>query len=148
MRKERKYKDPRLNMAIDELNGYRNRLREIAVLAEKRAEYEEMYGEIRAIAYDDVRVQGGEIKSRLEELACKWADLDMQIKNMQEENERALWVVKVKLEDLPPQKSRVLELYYIKGYSLIKIAQIMNYSFEGVRKLKKAGLVQYSRTFC
>lgn len=148
MRKERKYNDPRLNLAIDELNGYRNRLQEIAMLAEKRAEYEEMYSEIRAIAYDDVRVQGGEIKSKLEELACKWADLDMTIKNMQAENERALWEVKVKLEELPPQKAKVLELYYIKGFSLIKIAQIMNYSFEGVRKLKKAGLVQYSRTFC
>ena len=38
----------------------------------------------------------------------------------------------------------MLELYYIKGYSVIKIAEMLNYSEIGVRKIKHNGLKSYA----
>ena len=144
MQRTRKYNDPRLNTAIEELNGYRERERRISELTEKLQEYEETYAEIKAIAYDIERVAGGERRDRIVEIACKWADLDIEIKRLKVENERALWYVKEKLNRLTTTKAKVLELYYIKGYALIQIARILNYSFGGIKYLKDSAIKEYA----
>ena len=144
MQRTRKYNDPRLNTAIEELNGYRERERRISELTEKLREYEETYAEIKAIAYDIERVAGGERRDRIVEIACKWADLDVEIKRLKVENERALWYVKEKLNRLTTTKAKVLELYYIKGYALIQIARILNYSFGGIKYLKDSAIKEYA----
>ena len=144
MQRTRKYNDLKLNTAIEELNGYRERERRIAELTEKLREYEETYAEIKAIAYDIERVAGGERKDRLVEVACKWADLDVEIKRLKADNERELWYVKEKLSNLTTKNAKVLELYYINGYSLLQIARIMNYSYEGTRDMKDAALKNYA----
>lgn len=144
MQRTRRYSDPKLNVAAEELSGYRERLRHIEELAEKLREYEETYSEIKAVAYDMERVSGGERRNQLVEIACQWADLDVEIKKLRAENERQLWYIKERLSGLSTNKYRVLELYYIKGFSLMKIAQIMNYSFDGIKYLKFSALKAYA----
>lgn len=144
MQRTRKYNDPKLNTAIEELSGYRERERRIAELTEKLREYEETYAEIKAIAYDISRVQGGQRKDKLVEIACKWADLDVEIKRLKADNERELWYVKEKLSRLTTKNAKVLELYYIKGYSLLQIARILNYSYYGIKDIKESALKSYA----
>lgn len=144
MQRTRKYNNPRLNAAIEELSNYREREHRIAELTEKLREYEENYAEIKAIAYDIQHVQGGEHKDKLVEIACRWADLDVEVKRLKVENERELWYVKERLSRLTSTKSKVLELYYIKGYSLMQIARILNYSYYGIQGLKESALKSYA----
>lgn len=144
MQRTRKYSDAKLNVAVEELSGYRERQRRIEELTEKLREYEETYAEIKAIAYDIERVAGGERRDKAVETACKWADLDVEIKRLKAENERELWYVKERLSRLTTTKARVLELYYIKGFSLIRVAQIMDYSYDGIKDLKSTALKSYA----
>ena len=144
MQRTRKYNDPKLNTAIEELSGYRERERRIAELTEKLREYEETYAEIKAIAYDIQRVKGSQRKDKLVEIACKWADLDVEIKRLKADNERELWYVKEKLSRLTTKKAKVLELYYIKVYSLLQIARILNYSYYGTKDIKESALKSYA----
>lgn len=144
MQRTRKYNDSQLNIAIEELSGYRERERRISELTEKLREYEETYAEIKAIAYDIERVAGGERRDKLVQIACQWADLDVEIKRLKAENECELWYVKEKLSRLTTTKAKVLELYYIKGYSLIQIARILNYSYYGIQGLKESALKSYA----
>lgn len=144
MQKEKKYKDARLNIAAEELGGFRERQRRIAFLKEKLTEYEATYVEIKAIAYDIERIQGGERKDRLVEMACKWADLIHEVKLLKEQNERELWYIRDKLNNLTVLKTRVLELYYLECYPLIDIAREMGYSFDGIKKLKFNALKKYA----
>lgn len=144
MQRTRKYNDPRINIAVDELSSYRERQRRIEELTEKLREYEETYAEIKAIAYDIEHVAGGERRDKLVQIACQWADLDVEIKRLKAENERELWYVKEKLSKLTAIKGKVIELYYIKGYSLMQIARILNYSYYGIKDLKEAALKNYA----
>lgn len=144
MNKQKKYKNPKINIAVKELNEYRTRQREIDMLKSKQAEYQERFCEIKTLHYDQVRVQGGEYKNKIEQVALEWADLDVEIQTKQQENERLLWFVKGKLDSLDYTKSRCLELYYIKVYSLDKVAEIMCYSFEGIKKVKNRALLEYA----
>lgn len=144
MQKTKRYNDSRLNVAVDELGQYRERQHRIQELTAKLREYEETYAEIKAITYDVERVAGGERKDRLVEIACKWVDLIHEIKLLKEQNERELWYVKFKLSKLTATKGKVLELYYIKGYSLMQIARILNYSYYGIRDLKESALKLYA----
>lgn len=144
MRRERKYSDARLNVAVEELDKYRERQYRIEILTEKLREYEETYAETKALVYDTDRVQGGEYRDKLAELACKWADLDVEVRKLKADNERELWCVKERLNRLTSTKARVLELYYIKGYPLMKVAQIMNYSYYGIKDLKFSALKNYA----
>lgn len=144
MQRTRRYSDPKLNAAVEELSAYRDRQRRIEELTEKLREYEEAYAEIKAIAYDVERVDGGERRDKAAETACKWADLDVEIRQLKADNERELWYVKERLSRLTSTKARVLELYYIKGFSLLRVAQIMDYSYYGIKDLKFSALKNYA----
>lgn len=146
MQREKKYQDALINSAIAELSKYRDMRREISYLKQKLNEYEDTYAGIKSVSYDVEHVQGGERKDRLSEIACKWADLDNDVKMKIWENEKLLWYIRSKLEKLPVQRAKVLELYYIKGYSLIKVARMLNYSYGGVKWLKTAALKNYAAT--
>lgn len=144
MQKERKYNDYKLNAAVRELDTYRQRQREISHLTSKLEEYRECYCEVESIRYDSLRVKGGMKKNKLVEIALKWADMSALINEKKLEAERELWLIKTKLEMLTSLQSRVLELYYLKGYTIVKIAQIINYSDEGVKSIKYNALKKYA----
>ena len=143
MQRERRYKDPRLNAAADELWSYRQRQFEIKRLQAKSEELRDRYS-VGAIAYDGIRVQGGARKDKLVQIAVEWADLQGEIIARTAEAEHALWEIESRLRTLRYNQRQVLELYYIKGYSVIKIAEMLNYSENGIRRLKFNGLKSYA----
>lgn len=144
MRCVQQYKDGIINNAIDELQSYRVAQKYINQLVEKLAEYEERYTSIQATAYDKLLVMGGEYKDKLVEIAIRWADLEVLIKQKQLEAERIYWQIKDKLQRLTVAQGRVLELYYIKAYSVAQVARIMEYSYEWVKTTKYEGLKKYT----
>ena len=141
--RERHYKDPKLNAAADELWGYRQKQFEIRRLKAKSEELRDRYS-VGATAYDGIRVQGGARHDKLVKIAVEWADLQNEILERTREAEHSLWEIESKLQTLRYSQRQVLELYYIKGYSVIKIAEMMNYSEIGVRKIKHNGLKSYA----
>lgn len=141
--RERKYKDAKLNAAAEELWSYRQRQFEIARIRDKCEEYRERYS-VGALRYDGIRVSGGELHNRLVETAVIWADLDSKLNNMIAKAEYELWKIYEKMQGLTSGAAKVLELYYIKGYSVIKVAEIMNYSEQWVRLTKFNALKAYS----
>lgn len=141
--RERHYKDPKLNAAADELWSYRQKQFEIKRLKAKAEELRDQYS-VGATAYDGIRVQGGVRHDKLVRIAVEWADLQNEILERTREAEHCLWEIESKLQTLRYSQRQVLELYYIKGYSVIKIAEMMNYSEIGVRKIKYNGLKSYA----
>lgn len=143
IQRERHYKDPKLNAAADELWSYRERQFAIRRLQAKSRELEDRY-EVGAVAYEKVQVQGGVQKEKLVEIAVEWADLQAEIARRVREAEHTLWEIECRLERVKTTQRQVLELYYIKGYSVVKIARIMNYSERWVKSMKYEGLVLYA----
>ena len=143
VQRERRYKDDRLNAAADELWSYRQKQFEIKRLQAKSEELRDRYS-VGATAYDGVRVQGGSKKDQLVEIAVAWADLENEIVKRTTEAQHALWEIEARLRTLRYNQRQVLELYYIKGYSVVKIADMLNYSENGIRRLKFNGLKSYA----
>lgn len=143
VQRERRYKDDRLNAAADELWSYRQRQFEIKRLQAKAEELRDWYS-VSAPSYGGIRVQGGIRKDKLSEIAAEWADLQAQILERVTEAENMLDEIEARLRTLRYNQRQVLELYYIKGYSVIKIAEMMNYSENGIRRLKFNGLKSYA----
>lgn len=143
MQRERHYKDDKLNAAADELWSYRERQFAIRRLQCQSKELEDRY-EVGASAYDGVRVKGGVQKDKLVEIALAWADLQAEIARKVREAEHELWEIEERLKRLTSPQRQVLELYYIKGYSVVKIAQMMNYSDRWVKAVKYEGLAAYA----
>lgn len=143
MQRERHYKDDRLNAAADELWSYRQKQFEIRRLKAKSEELRDRYS-IGATAYDGIRVQGGARHDKLVKIAVEWVDLQNEILERTREAEHFLWEIESRLRTLRYSQRQVLELYYIKGYSVIKIAEMLNYSEIGVRKIKHNGLKSYA----
>lgn len=143
IQRERRYKDPRLNAAAEELWSYRERQFAIRRLQSQSKELEDRY-EVGASAYDGVRVKGGVQKDKLVEIALAWADLQAEIARKVREAEHELWEIEARLKSLKSPQRQVLELYYIKGYSVVKIAQMMNYSDRWVKAVKYEGLATYA----
>lgn len=141
--RERHYKDPKLNAAAEELWSYRQKQFEIRRLKAKSEELRDRYS-VGATAYDGIRVQGGARHDKLVKIAVEWADLQNEILERTREAEHSLWEIESRLRTLRNNQRQVLELYYIKGYSVIKIAEMMNYSEIGVRKIKHNGLKSYA----
>ena len=129
---------------MEELVAYRHKQEYIAELIEKRREYEEGYTYLQATAYDTIRVIGGEYRDKIAETAIRWADLDIKVKQLQVEAEEYLWDIRRKLNLLTATQAKVLELYYIKRFSTVKVAQIMAYSEQWVRLTKHDALNRFS----
>lgn len=144
MQKTQRYKDAKLNIAVDELNQYRDLQSRIRYLTAKRLEYEQRYSELKAIAYDGIRVAGGEYQNKIEEVAIHWEDLNAEINRMQVEAEQQMLYIQVRLNALTTLQMRVLQLYYIECKPLIEVAREMYYSVEGIRKLKFKALEKYA----
>ncbi len=145
MQKQRRYNDNELNSAVSELQSYRELKSKIAHLKQKREEYRERYTALQGIDYSGIRVSGGLRKDKMVETAIAWADLDLAVKQKEVECERLLWEITAKLEQLQPNESKVLELYYIKGYNIDKVSSIMCYCTRQVRRIKTDGLVKYEK---
>lgn len=143
IQRERQYKDPRLNAAAEELWSYRQKQFEIRRLKAKSEELRDRYS-VGATAYDGIRVQGGVRHDKLVQIAVEWADLQNEILERTREAEHSLWEIESRLRTLRSNQRQVLDLYYIKGYSVIKIAEMMNYSENGIRRLKFNGLKSYA----
>lgn len=143
IQRERQYKDPRLNAAAEELWSYRQKQFEIRRLKAKSEELRDRYS-VGATTYDGIRVQGGARQDKLVKIAVEWADLQNEILERTREAEHFLWEIESRLRTLRYSQRQVLELYYIKGYSVIKIAEMLNYSEIGVRKIKHNGLKSYA----
>ena len=143
VQRERRYKDDRLNAAADELWSYRQRQFEIKRLQAKAEELRDWYS-VSAPSYGGIRVQGGIRKDKLSEIAAEWADLQAQILERVTEAENMLDEIEARLRTLRYNQRQVLELYYIKGYSVIKIADMLGYSDEGIKTIKYQGLKAYA----
>lgn len=143
VQRERRYKDDKLNAAAEELWSYRQKQFEIRRLKAKSEELRDRYS-IGATAYDGIRVQGGARHDKLVKIAVEWADLQNEILERTREAEHFLWEIESRLRTLRSNQRQVLDLYYIKGYSVIKIAEMMNYSENGIRRLKFNGLKSYA----
>ena len=144
MQKQRRYNDNELNNAVSELQSYRELKSKIAHLKQKREEYRERYTALQGIDYSGIRVSGGLRKDKMVETAIAWADLDLAVKQKEVECEKLLWEITAKLDQLQPNESKVLELYYIKGYNITKIEDIMYYSERMVRYIKTDALKHYA----
>lgn len=143
IQRERHYKDPKLNAAAEELWSYRQKQFEIRRLKAKSEELRDRYS-VGATAYDGIRVQGGARHDKLVKIAVEWADLQNEILERTREAEHFLWEIESRLNALRTVQRQVLELYYIKGYSVIKIAEMMNYSEQWVRWAKYKALNAYA----
>lgn len=143
MQRERHYKDDKLNAAADELWSYRERQLSIKHLKDRIKELED-FCDVNASAYDGVRVQGGVQKDKLVAIALEWVDLKAEIARKVREAEHELWEIEERLKRLTSPQRQVLELYYIKGYSVVKIAQMMHYSDRWVKAVKYEGLAAYA----
>ncbi len=144
MQKIKHSADDKINIAIEELLSFCKLQRLIAKMEQRREELRERYIGVGCHDYDTVRVSGGRQENILVNIAVEWADLDVEIHNKHREVER-LWItIQNKLFKLTMVEGRVLELYYIKGYSRQKVAMIMNYSDAGVRNIKRRALEKYA----
>ena len=145
MQKQRRYNDNELNNAVSELQSYRELKSKIAHLKQKREEYRERYTALQGIDYSGIRVSGGLRKDKMVETAIAWADLDLAVKQKEVECEKLLWDITAKLEQLQPNESKVLELYYIKGYNIDRICSILSYCKRQVIYIKESGLKNYTK---
>ena len=143
VQRERRYKDDRLNAAAEELRSYRQKQFEIRRMKAKSEELRDRYS-VGATAYDGIRVQGGARHDKLVKIAVEWADLQNEILERTREAEHFLWEIESRLRALRSNQRQVLELYYIKGYSVVKIADMLGYSDEGIKTIKYQALKAYA----
>lgn len=144
MHRERKYKDERLNKAARELGAYTDMRRQIEFFTEKLHECRERYTSVAAVRTDGVKVKGGAYCDKMADIAAQWADLDAEINRLKVRAERELFCILAKLDKLTVMQRRVLEMYYIKGYSVFKIARSLDYSEEWVKSTKCSALRNYA----
>lgn len=137
-------RDERVIRAENELNGYRARVAQIHRLKDRRQEIEINYTAIRCIDYSKLRVQGGAPFNDMVETAVQWADLEKKIDDLAYENEQELLMIEYKLQKLSEREQTVLFKYYIEARTLQQIAAAMNYSFDGIRKIKHHALLKYA----
>lgn len=147
MQKIRNSKNPLVQRALDELDKYRARVARIIRLKESRKELEIDYSAICGIDYSKLRVQGGMPKNYLVETAIKWADIDKEIDDLILENRHELNMIEYKLSLLKSTEQTVLYKYFIEGRTIMEIATLMNYSEQGVRKIKNSALQRYAELF-
>lgn len=144
MQKEKRYKDERLNAAVDELKNYRELKQRIEFYKERRKTYEEQYTALKATAYDNIRVGGGEYQNKVEKIAIKWEDLNTEIAKLEYDAECQMLYIESKLNPLSALHREVLRSYYVECKALIDVAREMDYSFEGVKRLKLKALKKYA----
>lgn len=144
MHRERKYKDERLNKAARELRAYTDMQKQIEFYTEKLQQSKERHSGISAVRFDGVKVSGGQYRDKMTEIIAQWADLDAEINRLKVTAEHKLFYILAKLDSLSVMQKRVLEMYYIKGYSIVKIARLLNYSEEWVKVTKCAALKNYA----
>lgn len=137
-------RDEKAIRAEQELNGYRARVAQIHRLKDRRQEIEINYAAIRCIDYSKLRVQGGAPFNAMVETAVQWADLEKKIDELVLENETELLCIEHKLQQLSEREQTVLFKYYIEARTLQQIAAAMNYSFDGIRKIKHHALLKYA----
>lgn len=145
MQRIRKSSNEAVQKAIDELDGYRARVAQIARLKDKREELQNNYTALRTIDYGKLRVQGGAPKDYMVETAVEWADCDMEIDRLIAENEKQLLTIERKLRKLSSIEQTVLFKYYIEYRSLVEIQLLTKYSDAGVRKVKHQALLKYAK---
>lgn len=144
MQRERRYQDERLNNAARELWKYKSMSAQIESLSDKIEEYRERYEVLGSTRFDKICVKGGTIHDKVAEVAIQWADLDIEINRRKVELERELLRISNKLNLLTATQAKVIQLYYIKGYAVSKIASIINYSERQVTRIKTEALEKYS----
>lgn len=130
--------------AENELNGYRARVAQIMRLKDRRREIETNYAAIRCIDYSKLRVQGGAPFNAMVETAVQWADLEKKIDDLIHQNEQELLMIEYKLGKLTEREQTVLFKYYIEARTLLQIAAAMNYSIDGIKKIKHHALLKYA----
>ena len=111
MQKARRYKDAKLNLAVEELNKYRELKSRLRYLNNKKEEFEQQYSEIKAVTYDGIKAAGGEYRNRIEDVAIRREDLNLEINRMQVEAERQMLYIQVRLNALTSLHTKVLQLY-------------------------------------
>jgi len=136
-----------VQLAIDELDRYRARVARIMRLKERKTELEINYTAVRGIDYSKVCVQGGMPKDYLVETAIKWADIDKELDELILQNQRELNLIEYKLSLLKTIEQTVLFKYFIEGRSVMEIATLLQYSEQGVRKIKTNALKKYAELF-
>lgn len=147
MQRIRKSKDMQVQLAMDELDRYRARVARIMRLKERKNELEINYTAVRGIDYSKVCVQGGMPKDYLVETAIKWADIDKELDELILQNQRELNLIEYKLSLLKTIEQTVLFKYFIEGRSVMEIATLLQYSEQGVRKIKTNALKKYAELF-
>lgn len=145
MQKIRKSKNPTVQSALDELDKYRARVARIIRLKERRTELEINYTAIRGIDYGKVNVQGGMPRDFLVETAVRWADIDKELQDLILQNQRELNMIEYKLSLLKSVEQTVLFKYFIEGRTVMEIATLLNYSEQGIRKVKHQALLKYAK---
>lgn len=141
--RERRYKDEKMNCAVKELDKYRKRQRDIIFCSQKLIEYRENFY-IGAQDYERLRVSGGKNIDEVAELGVKWAELETEIHKLKSEAKKDMLIIEIKLNNLSYMERKVIELYYLEGYTIEKVAQSMNFSEAWVRKIKYKALKKYA----
>ena len=142
-RKEQ-YKDKNIERAAQELDGYRSRQQQILRLKERKLNLEaEMCG-IKAMRYDDIKVQGGPARDDILEKVYRWAKIDDEIYKLVIKNEHETYIIEEKIRRLKYDENQVIVYYYLNGKNITDTANAMNMSFEGIKKLKKRALRAYA----
>lgn len=130
---------------VNELLSYRRLKSEIAELEAKAEDYRSNYGYIKATQYDKVSVKGGEVKNVLADIAIKWADMTADIERKKLKAEHLLWSIEAKIENLNPDEKQIIRLYYIKGYSIHRIALTLHFDESTIKRKKKKALKNYAK---
>ncbi|MDR3216109.1 MAG: hypothetical protein LBT55_01670 [Clostridiaceae bacterium] len=142
MQRNRKYNEENINAKACELAMYKELAQVASECRERANEYREKYTDLRAVDYTMTKVQGGD-GAGFVDMVIRWVDLEETAHKAEYEAEQLLWSIKDRLAKLNHTQARILEYYYIKGYSVVHIARIMDYSEARIRQLKYAGLQNY-----
>ncbi|MEG2687692.1 MAG: sigma factor-like helix-turn-helix DNA-binding protein, partial [Clostridia bacterium] len=111
---------------------------------QKAEEYCDHITNIKAQVYDSVRVQGGDSYNLAVESVLRWVDMTVAVENKKLDAERNLWFIRDRLDKMERSHRRVLELYYLEGYKIDKVAEIMNYSEQNIRKIKSKAIREFA----
>lgn len=146
-RRERSYNNENANAAVRRFNDLRALRSKIACLEAQAETAREEYIELRATAYDGIRVQGGKPSERLVNAVLRWADLDAEIKRLREQERWAHIALDEAMKPLTVAQREVLKLYYFEGVSVSGIAELLDYSSWWVKTAKRTGLEEVARFF-
>lgn len=144
MRRARKYRDEALNEAAKELDAYTELRRQIEYYGEKLTRYRERYSSVKTEGNNAVYAISGACRDGVTDVAAKWAELEIKIQQLKVGAETELLLIDERLSSLSAMQKKVLHMYYVKGYSIVKIARILNYSEEWVKLTKNAALKKYA----